>query len=73
MDMTYTTGPRSGGHASQELHSASLFWSSFLTTLVVIQNNLDHCTSFGTCLVVVYDILGDFLVLVYDKIGGYPQ
>ena len=31
-----------------------------MTTLVVIQNNLGHCISLRTFLVVVYDILGDF-------------
>ena len=41
--MTYTAGPRSGGHASQELHGALLFWSLFMTILVIIQNNLGHC------------------------------
>ena len=46
--MTYTAGPRSGGHTSQELRGALLFWSSFMTILVVIQNNLHHCTSFRT-------------------------
>ena len=69
----YTTGPRSIGHALQELYGTSLFRFSFMTILLVIQNNLDHCISFRTFLVLVYDILGDFLVLVYDNIGSYPK
>ena len=47
-----------------------------MTTLVVILNNLGHCISFRTFLVLVYDILGDFwssfmtiLVVIQNNLG----
>ena len=49
------------------------FWSSFMTTLVVIQNNLGHCISFRRFWVVAYDIFWRFLVLVYDNIGSLSK
>ena len=36
------------------------FWSSFMTILVVFQNNLCHYNSFRSFFVLVYDTLGDF-------------